>query len=482
MSNCTISNQADADKLNSTSCLDILIQGATGRLNFTTIQHAGTITVIDSPAVEAVYFPQLTELDILVISNATALTNVSLPMFKTDTIEFFANNSYAQGAHPFTLNISTAPVLSMIELMSFTSCANLALFNVSLIQNGDFRFGLNNITAALSVGTDSATLYNLQDVGELHLVASPLYNFELQNLRSAGSIRISNANNLDEGNFDYFPYNRQQTSLQINNSFILESSVLPDTESYERKIPFSRISTIGQNLEISSMFDHDLDFEGLSNIGGDLSLVGNNNCSWNFDQVTNAGSLTIIDNPDATIPLFPKLQTVHNIHLRGNIDLSQGPNIFPSLVLASGNVTVEAWNSDYNCSKLVSQWNNGLINNLSCNGTDGTDTSPKQRGSGRLASDAVVGIGVGSGAVVLLAVVALVWLILHHKHQRMKLDRAKLQMIPTEHRESTYAPQNPPVDTVQEVDGQGIIREKPHDPIIRELPNNTRHELPTSPS
>jgi hypothetical protein len=337
MSQCTISNQGDADKLNSTSCSEVIIQGATGVLNLTTLQYAGTITVNNNLALEMLYFPQLISLRTLAITNATALTDVSLPVFSTSPIEFVGNDSTFEGP-VLDLYISNAPKLSKFELKNFTSCGNLALFDTAPITS---HF-TDNITAAHSVQIDSyITFLNLRDVGKLEIFSGPGYDYQLSSLRSAGNITISNANSFFALVFDTDPY-FSIPSVQINDSLILSSSAPPDPTFSEGQILFGRIVTVGQNLNASSMSDLYLGFEGLTYIGGDLSLVGNtnctwnfegltdirgdlslvgnNNCTWNFDHVTSAGSLIILDNQYTTVPLFPKLQTVQNIHLRGVIN------------------------------------------------------------------------------------------------------------------------------------------------------------------
>ncbi|KAI3327304.1 hypothetical protein HD806DRAFT_389108 [Xylariaceae sp. AK1471] len=482
----TVSNQADVNKLNSSYCSNIVIQGATGTLNFTTLKTAGTITVHDSPALEVLRFPQLLGLSTLTVTNATALTTMTLPMFSPGSIGYTGDESYFQAGSLFNLNISTAPNLSTLELKNLTSYGDLALFDTAPLPLSDL--GTNNISAAILVQTNSCVEFSrLRDVGELQIFATPGCDYLFFSLRSAGNITLSNANSFfaltfaSDGSFGIPP-------IRINNSLILESSAPPDPTFSEGQIKLDRITTVGEDLKISSMSNLYMDFESLTDVGGDLSLIDNTNCTWNFGQVTSAGSLTLLDNENTIIPLFSHLQTVENIHLRGNIDTSSGPNIFPTLVLASGNVTVEAWNSDFNCSKLVSQWNDGLIHNLSCNGTGGTGTSTsnpastsaaKLSSSPHLTTGALAGIGVGSGVFVLLVIVTIVWLVLHYKRRIKSLERAHPQTLPIGH-QATQNPSRPHISSIHEVDGTGIIREKPHDPVLPEL-SVLGPELPTSP-
>ncbi|KAI1170848.1 hypothetical protein F4777DRAFT_92049 [Nemania sp. FL0916] len=105
-------------------------------------------------------------------------------------------------------------------------------------------------------------------------------------------------------------------------------------------------------------------------------------------------TLSVTDNADTTIPWFPALERANDIHLRGNIDKSVGPNIFPSLKAVPGTVTIEAWNSDFNCSKLVSQVQDSIIQHLVCNGTDNGGHGDSGAEHLKLSSIAMLTIGV----------------------------------------------------------------------------------------
>ncbi|KAJ8131822.1 hypothetical protein O1611_g1802 [Lasiodiplodia mahajangana] len=468
MSVCTVSNQADADKANS-SCSAIVIHAAEGALNFSTLDATQTITVENTPALETLHFPKLRGLHTLSIANSTALKTVSLPLLSASTIEYEGSDAYFQAGSLLNLDISNAPNLSTLELRNLTSLGNVALIDTQA-PYAYSDLGSNNVSAALSIRTDSLVTFNeLQDVGELQIAAPPGFDYGLYNLRSAGNITISNASRLFALVFgsDNSP---QLPPIKINESLVLESAVPPDPIFNENRILFSRITTVGANLSISTVSDLYLDFEGLTDVGGDISLVGNTNCSWNFGQVTGAGSLTILDNENTAIPLFPQLQTVGDIHLRGNIDTSTGPNIFPTLVLARGNVTIEPWNADFNCSKLVSQWQDGLINHLSCNGTGGTNATAKFEGGSGLSPGALAGIGVGTGVFGLLLIGTIVWFAVRRRRRQKVFEMAHPPTWHTgyERRASTPGPSH--ISVIHEVDGAGIVREKPHDPITPELP------------
>lgn len=186
------------------------------------------------------------------------------------------------------------------------------------------------------------------------------------------------------------------------------------------------------------------------------------------------------------------------MYTNGTYHRSGGPNIFPNLVFVRGNVTVEAWNTDFNCSKLVSQWNDGVIHNLFCNGTGGTststlnptntstsnpttNTSPSDPSdSAPLSTGAFAGIGVGSGLFVLLLIAIIIWLVLHYRRQLQSLKREHAQTLLVDHLGHHQISDRPDVSGIHEVDGRGIIREMPHDPVIPEL-SDSGPEFSTSP-
>jgi hypothetical protein len=101
------------------------------------------------------------------------------------------------------------------------------------------------------------------------------------------------------------------------------------------------------------------------------------------------------------------------------------PNILPSLKFVSGSVTIEPWNSDINCSKLVSQSRDNIIATLYCNGTDSvtasssptTSASPNTSSRG-LSEGGWAGIGTSIGAIVIGAIITIVWLYLRHRRDQ----------------------------------------------------------------
>ncbi|KAI3321467.1 hypothetical protein HD806DRAFT_502655 [Xylariaceae sp. AK1471] len=470
MSNCTstITDQADIEKLPASPCNTIDIQGATGSLNLTNLTSIGTITVHHSPGLEVLSFPQITSLDTLAISHATALTIVSLPLFGEGFLQIHGNGQTTTEGHILSLNITDAPNLVALELQNSTYYKDLVLTGIpSTARDG---LGIGNVSTALSIVTDSCLDFaGLEAVGDLHIYGSIGCDYALLNMELVSNFTISNAGGTSIMDSQSYLFNNPP--LQVNNSMILEFSTLPDPAPFGSEIKLGRVTTIGDDLNITSNSDLYINFYGLTDVGQTLSLFNNTNCTFDFGGVVNVANLILLDNAKTVLPSFPQLQRVDNLHLRGYLNTSVGPNIFPSLSLASGAVVVEAWNSDFNCSKLVSQLNAGVINSLTCNGTDnGTDTSaPRPSQNAELSAGAKAGIGVGSGVFVLGVVVVIVWLVLHYRNRLRRLEKAHSQMLPAASKEESYRKGQIDVGGLHEMDGADLVREKPDDPLT-ELP------------
>ncbi|KAJ8127827.1 hypothetical protein O1611_g5809 [Lasiodiplodia mahajangana] len=455
----TVTTSADLDELLSSSCSNIDIQGASGTLNFTDLTAAGSITVHDSPLLEVLDFPQVSELSNLTIINATALTTVSLPMLSGGSLQYFVRGSSSSAL--FTLNVLNAPNLATFQLKDSTSFGNLSLFNTPRFGRGGFT---KYMSTAATLHTDSCIDWsNLEDVGDLQFFANPGCGvFGMSSLRSSGNISLFNTDDLY-----WLIFESGNPPIQVNETFTLESSTINITKFFSNGPYFSRIASVGKDLIVRSVSNAYMYFDGLTDVGESITLANNKNCLFNFDKLTSVTSLMILDNENTTLPLFPQLQRAENIYMRGIIDTSAGPNIFPALTFVNGNVTVEAWNADFNCSKLVSQWKDGVIRNLSCNGTgNGTDNStplpsvlstPSTSPSSQLSPGALTGIGVGAGVFVLGVLVP--------------------QMYTTVSQEPLGDAAYSGVSVKPELHGMGVI-EKPDDHIIGEKPDDHIVELP----
>ncbi|RWA03921.1 hypothetical protein EKO27_g11185 [Xylaria grammica] len=471
VADCTsrVTDQADVEKLTASPCNAIDIQGATGSLNFTNLTSTGTITIRGSPGLEVLSFPQITSLDALEISHATALTAVSLPLLGEGFLEIQGNGQTATEGHILSLNITDAPNLATLELQNSTYYEDLVLIGTPPAARDGL--GIGNVSTALSIVTDSCLNFaGLKTVGDLQIIGSPGCDYALLNMELVSSFRVTNAGGTSIMDAQSYLFNNPP--LQVNNSMILELSTIPRPAPFGSEIGLGRVTTVGDDLNITSNADAHINFYGVTDVGRTLSVFNNTNCTFDFGGVLNVANLVLLDNANTVIPSFPQLRRVENIHLRGHLNTqvappSAGPNIFPSLLLASGTVVVEAWNSDFNCSKLVSQLNAGIINSLVCNGTDnGTDHSaPRQNQNVELSAGAKAGIGVGS-VFVLGIVVAIVWIVVHYRNRLRSLEKAHSQMFPASGKKESG---EIGVGELHEMDGADFVREKPDDPIT-ELP------------
>lgn len=147
-------------------------------------------------------------------------------------------------------------------------------------------------------------------------------------------------------------------------------------------------------------------------------------------------------------------------------------------------MTIEAWN-DFNCSKLISQQRNGVINNLVCNGTSGETSIPNSTG---LSQGAWAGIGVSIGLVVIGGVSAVIWLILYFRRLVRNLHQATGRQQSGQSNPQGSLQGRLSVDSLQQLDGQGTVQEKPDDHTHEmhvpptEKPDDQIHEMPSEPA
>ncbi|KAF2966881.1 hypothetical protein GQX73_g6709 [Xylaria multiplex] len=472
----TVANQGDADRLTSSPCGNINIRQAEGTLNFTNVTGSwDTITVSNSPGLQVLRFPQSFSLDLLQISDATSLNELSLPRLIGGNISYTENGAYLFNLNPLDLYITNAPKLLALYINA-TSFGNLELLGLPSVATDDYVPA--GVVTALSIQTDSClNTARLEAVGSFRIVGVVDCNYQFQNLKSVGNFSLVNAANF-------------RTSLLADvdtlGPLLVNESMVLDNEADKAPYPdlaFDRVSQIGKDLNITSYANVNISFGGLTDIGNSLLISNNTNCTLNFDHVSTATNLILLDNADSVLPLFPELETVENVHFRGYIDTSTGPNIFPVLTLARGTVIVEAWNSEFNCSALESLKNENKIHNLVCNGTNNGTSIPSMSSGGHdsLSPGAKAGIGVGSGIFGLGIVVALTWLILHFRRRLKSVETAVLQgTTVNDDKSEKYAPD---VNGIQEVDGTGIIREMPDDHLVElhanvpELPEDHLVEL-----
>ncbi|KAI1345652.1 hypothetical protein F5Y01DRAFT_323004 [Xylaria sp. FL0043] len=493
----TISSQSDIDSGPLQSCgsgnseLQLEIVEAAGTLSFTNITRLYSIFVAQSAGLEGLEFPELVSLDFLDIIDATALNSLSAPNFE-------GTNAEAAGGG-FALQIFNAPLLyDNLDIQIPTSLNTVSLWDSGehtlVVDHGKLipNSLLANITHLDFFQTNGCyNLPKLEVVSEVYLNGEQACDYGLVSLKSVGSLNITAAANT----IIFGPTADQSPpSIQIGTSITLSDTIwMPDNRTgfYSvNEMDLSRIDSIGQDLNISSNANLEFLLDGLTTVGATLILSNNTNCTFNFNQVLQVSNLLLLDNSNTTIPVFGSLQRAENIYVRGFIDTNSGSNLFPALNLVSGNVTIETLNPDFNCSKLVQQRNDGIIQNLICNGTNnGSDTAPTSNttaasdSSDGLSAGAYAGIGIGAGVVLLGAILAITWVVLHHIRGLKKLNTTQ---------RSTYGQvsakeemQGPYSGGTSECDGAEIIREKPDDPLTElavgesELPDEPLVELPT---
>ncbi|KAI0828432.1 hypothetical protein F5Y06DRAFT_302289 [Hypoxylon sp. FL0890] len=397
------------------------------------------ITVLESPQLEVLNFLKIWSLSSLHIAQATALTRVSLPQLSSGKLLELSDGSSMNGGGVLSLNITETPFLTDFTIQNTTYFADLILIDSGVDWAEGRTTGLSDaletVNAAISIQTDICVGFYPHGI----------------------SLGLS--------------------SLRINGSMILENSVLPrDLASLGNTIDLSQVTSAGWDVNITANSNVNIDFGKLESVGRNLAVQNNTNCIFNFKQITQVGNLLATDNPNTTLPIFSNLERADSVHLRGYIDTSDGPNIFPALTYVPGTIIIEAWNDDFNCSKLVAQWHDRIINNLTCNGTDnGTDNAELSGNAtntsasepqGSLSRGAWAGIGVGIGIVVLAAIVAMAWLVIHFRRRLHKLEIAHPQQ--SFQGPSGVEPAQPHQSERAEVEAARIIREKPDD-SMREM-------------
>ncbi|KAK7990961.1 hypothetical protein PG990_015241 [Apiospora arundinis] len=141
-----------------------------------------------------------------------------------------------------------------------------------------------------------------------------------------------------------------------------------------------------------------------------------------------------MNNPSSIVPGdFSSLTTANSIYINGVVDNTTSPALFP-LLSNAGEVRIETWNPEFDCSQLVQMHKAGRIGSLFCNGTNGINGSPKNGNTtsidpnspstpsstsqgGGLPTATAAGIGVGVGVAALGSILVLAWLIIHYRRK-----------------------------------------------------------------
>ncbi|KAI1739825.1 hypothetical protein F4680DRAFT_448442 [Xylaria scruposa] len=460
----------------------IHIRNATGTLKFTGQAHPFNISVTDCPGLQVLEFSDTFVVYNLYISEANELTTVSLPSLSTGTIEFDSSGGDDLGSpgSPPSLAIVGAKSLETFDTGNLTYVWDLVWLDVGQLEGRSLEsFHSANITGANSIETNCCLdLEGLEEVLDLDVSAASGCSFTLSSMKSMGDLTLTNLGDLYPlGSLFNVPdyYSSPQPhlpSFAINGSLSLDSSLMPaggDSEYPDGIVP--RVTTVGSDFNITSNTNINLTFGALTSVGAGLYIYNNTNSGFKFDKVSTVGNMLLADNVNTTLPWFPALTRANDIHMRGYIDTSVGPNIFPALQSVTGAVVVEASNDDFDCSKLVQYHNEHIIHTLSCNGTNngtnnGTDSSSSEPNQA-LSEGAWGGIGVAIGVVVIGLVGGLIWLYVHFKRQLRSLAKTTQQMPSIKDTTQGHVA-TPRTILAEEVDGAGIIRGKLDDPV--ELP------------
>ncbi|KAI0454749.1 hypothetical protein F5B21DRAFT_474006 [Xylaria acuta] len=469
----TITSQEDIHDASLASCTGargfnevvITTASAVEGLSFANFTGGFNISVASSPALQVLVFPDLVALEHLRVidSAAPSLTQISLPKLRARAETLVYPVTYT-----LTPSLSVAHALRFggLSLPALDELGDLVVAHVPRrqITSG----GLARIASARSIESDNYLEYpGLSSVGTLRLIGYEDAGFFLPNLSSVGGdfaftnavgSRLQTAAGLTvDGSFmlDTTPYRR------ADNETALESPTSNSGDNVSANaINVANLTSVGVNATIRANSNARIDISSLTTVGGSLSISNNTNCTIDVTKLSQVGTLSIIDNVDSTIPQLFNLARAESIHLRGNIDTSSGPNILPSLTFVSGTVSIEAWNADFNCSRLISQQQQGLINNLSCNGTSSSSSSSPSPSSSPstpppsspsspqgLSTGARAGIGVGVSLVVISLVGGAMWLFLYFRRRFAALEASQPLPLPP--------PPPPPADMITTGGGGG---------------------------
>ncbi|RYP71647.1 hypothetical protein DL770_008104 [Monosporascus sp. CRB-9-2] len=281
-----------------------------------------------------------------------------------------------------TINITTQFYSSQIDLLGGGPVGTL------IVTASDVD--APNITDLVELTLDQVTGLEMNNLASVH---------DLQNVTVEFSLQLG-----------------PSVPTTVDNPYIVHNHYIADT--------LSSIVSVGTNLTIVGNGNYSFVFRELTSVGGDIVIVDNTDCVFNFREVTRLTNLLMRNNPNSTLPGdFLHLEEAESIYLNGIIDTIAGSNIFPSLKRVRGSVVVEAWNKEFNCSKLVALHQGGIINDLRCNGTGNgtlatTETTNEMASPAAISQGAWTGIGVGGGLLFLGALAAVTCLILRSRRRK----------------------------------------------------------------
>ncbi|KAI0394437.1 hypothetical protein F5Y17DRAFT_475693 [Xylariaceae sp. FL0594] len=492
-----ITRQADIDAAITEypGCWDQLnIYEAEGSLDFKNVSQVPKIDVSMSPNLTSLAFPELQQMIWFEVRHAEKLFNISMPRLGQLVLNF---------------TITDTPTLQQIHSGIDVVIVTLILRNLGPPTLSTSYHGMTGV-ADLVIDTPklyfpdvgllgNLTYYQRSDFAALHLPG------QFQSVRSLAYLKILGDTQPSQSTIPtiapQFPEYYINGSLTLQN---LHYSDQPEISSQDSTSPNSSfggsggawgwtspdltsVTHIKEKASIASNSFTRVHLSSLQSVGGDVDIVNNTSCSFSLDQLSNAGSIRMIDNPGSSIPSLRRLEQADSIHIRGYINTTSGPNIFPSLKFVPGSVIIEPWNDDFSCSKLVAQFHDNIIASLSCNGTDNatstaTTTSPTSSSNGppsaRLSEGQWAGIGIGAGILVLGAIIAITWLV-----SRRRRGSGNATDVPTQAKEEEEEVK-PPAGAIYEMQVPHTNMEMPDDHLKELLvPVSSAWELaPPSPA
>ncbi|KAK8022348.1 hypothetical protein PG993_013115 [Apiospora rasikravindrae] len=380
----------------------IRVHGAKGALNFTNLTSFYQMNIFCNHELQNVFFPHLTSFVSLDIYDAPALRNISMGQSNTEA-------TY--------LTIKHAPQLGQISQNGWSppEFHGVSFYSVDLDDAGSASF------------PDSTSA---QDID----VVNTFVDFPLLETVSM-FLRMTNP----QKGWNFFPSLKNVSNIYIGNGSIYDSfgisaegrgSTTPDLV-VERSVVMGPHSSTGEEQMV--VVQGGFRLNNLVKVGQDLNITRNSGMTYlSFDQLTDVKRLYIMDNPNSTISAdFSRLTTASSIHINGMIDTTINPALFP-LLSRAGEVEIEAWNQEFDCSRLVQMRDKGIIGFLSCNGTNGTnegkgagpDSSPPSSASHTgLSTAASAGIGTGVGVAALGIIAVLAWFILHYRRKLKGVEK-----------------------------------------------------------
>ncbi|KAI0155117.1 hypothetical protein GGR57DRAFT_511547 [Xylariaceae sp. FL1272] len=268
-----------------------------------------------------------------------------------------------------------------------------------------------DLSSTLSIGVYGTVLSNLtlRDQARAAFHDLPhfpnwpsLTNIEVENItNSLSSAQLSELPALSEVSGNVELNKIEEVDLLISNYLQVAGGVtirhpLSFSDSYKYKWPlqsvtgYLRMSVVPGNAVIAS---------SLESIGGQLIVNGSAGSSFDFSSLNTVGKLIMENNGDSILPGdLSSLEFADEIYWNGYIN-NTTPDILPSLEQVGTSVTIEAWNSDFNCSNFARQQSNG---------TDNATLSESPGSGSHTAQTLTKGAWAGIGVSILVVVIGLI--------------------------------------------------------------------------